>query len=56
VCIFSFDYLFLDESGNLLQRDAIAAGAHADLTILVAKDLMGKAVFGHVVPQKCIDK
>ena len=25
------------------------------MTILVAKDLMGKAVFGHVVPQKGVD-
>jgi hypothetical protein len=56
VCVFAFDYLFLDESGNLLQRDAIRAGANADLTILVAKDLKGKAVFGHVVPQKGVDK
>ena len=39
VCIFSFDYLFLDESGNLLERDAISSGAGVDLTTLVAKDL-----------------
>ena len=56
VCVFAFDYLFLDESGNLLERDAISSGASVDLTILVAKDLKGKAVFGHVVPQKGIDK
>ena len=56
ICIFAFDYLFLDEAGNLLQREAISNGANVDLTILVAKDLKGKAVFGHVVPQKGIDK
>jgi hypothetical protein len=56
ICIFVFDYLFLDEAGNLLQREAISNGANVDLTILVAKDLKGKAVFGHVVPQKGIDK
>ena len=56
VCIFAFDYLFLDKSGALLQREAISSGADVDLTILVAKDLMGKAFFGHVVPQKGIDK
>ena len=56
VCIFAFDYLFLDEAGNLLEREALSNGASADLTILVAKDLKGKAVFGHVVPQKGIDK
>ena len=48
--------MFLDESGNLLQRDAIAAGANVDLTILVAKDLKGKVVFGHAVLQKGVDK
>ena len=56
VCVFAFDYLFLDESGNLLQHDAISSGADVDLTILVAKYLKGKAVFGHVVPQKGVDK
>ena len=55
VCIFAFDYLFLDEAGNLLEREALSNGATADLTILVAKDLKGKAVFGHVVPQKGVD-
>jgi hypothetical protein len=41
VCIFAFDYLFLDKSGALLQREAISSGVDVDLTISVAKDLMG---------------
>ena len=56
VCVFAFDYLFPGEPGNLLQRDAISSGADVDLTIHVAKDLKGNAVFGHVVPQNGVDK
>ena len=47
--------LSVPESGNLLGREALSNGATADLTILVAKDLKGKAVFGHVAPQKGVD-
>ena len=56
VCVFAFDYSFLGEAGNLLEREALSNGVTADLAILVAKDLKGKAVFGHVVPQKGVDQ
>jgi hypothetical protein len=56
ICIIAFDYLFLDEPGNLLERDAISNGANVDLASLVAKGLKGKAILGHVVPQQCVDK
>ena len=55
VCVFAFGDLFLDGSGDLLQRDAISSGSGADLTILVAKGLEENAIFGHVVPQKGVD-
>ena len=62
VCVFSFDYLFLDAAGNEVKRtqsteeDAEDEDAvDADVKILVAKDSLGKAVFAHVVPQKGID-
>ena len=55
ICVFSFDYLHLDEAGKPINRGATAAGAKAALTILVAKDSLGKAVFAHVVPQKGVD-
>ena len=55
ICVFSFDYLFLDVSGQVVKRDAMQSMEDVDVTILVAKDTMGKAVFAHVVPQKGID-
>ena len=38
-----------------MAREAVLAGAEVSLTILVGKDSKGKAVFGHVVPQKGVD-
>ena len=55
ICVFSFDYLHLDEAGKPLNRGSIATGAKAAITILVAKDSLGKAVFAHVVLQKGVD-
>jgi len=55
ICVFSFDYLFLDEAGNVVQREDVASGAAVALTILVAHDSKGKACFAHVVPQKGVD-
>ena len=52
ICVFTFDYLFIGEGGGLITRAAVTAGAVVSLTILVAKDTRGKAIFGHVVPQK----
>ena len=55
ICVFSFDYLHLDEAGNLVTRDDVRGGAKVTLKLLVAKDSLGKAVFAHVVPQKGVD-
>ena len=41
ICVFSFDYLHLDEAGNPEARDAVRAGAKASQTLLVAKDPLG---------------
>ena len=56
MCVFSFDYLFLDKSGKEVSRSRMEAGEDVDLTILVAKDSRGNAVFSHIVPQKGVDK
>ena len=53
--MFSFDYLHLDEAGKPITRGTMEAGVKATLTILVAKDSLGKAVFAHVVLQKGVD-
>ena len=55
ICVFSFDYLHLDEAGSPVPRDAIRAGAKVSVTLLVAKDSLGKAVFAYVVPQHGVD-
>ena len=55
ICVFAFDYLLLDKSGNVVQREALTAGAEVDVKILVAHDSLGKACFAHVIPQKGID-
>ena len=57
LCVFSFDYLFLDRTGQRVSRESLTANREeVDLTILVAKDSLGKSVFGHVVPQKGVDQ
>ena len=53
--VFAFDYLFLDEKGNVIQRQDVNAETKIGLKILVAHDSKGKAHFAHVVPQKGID-
>ena len=55
ICTFSFDYLHLDASGIPVKKASVLAGAEVSLTILVAKDSLGKAVFAHAVPQKGVD-
>ena len=52
ICVFAFDYLYLDAAGQLVKREPQMQMDDVDVTILVAKDTMGKAVFAHVVPQK----
>ena len=55
ICVFSFDYLFLDKAGHVLKRERLGNMEDVDVTILVAKESMGKTVFAHVVPQKGVD-
>ena len=55
ICVFSFDYLFLDAAGNVVKREDVASGVAVALTILVAHGSKGKACFAHVVPQKGVD-
>ena len=51
VCVFSFDYLFLDAGGQRVSRESLTqAREEVSLTILVAKDSKGKSSFMHVVP------
>ena len=40
--MFSCDYLHLDQAAKPIARDAVEGGAKAALTLLVAKDLLGK--------------
>ena len=42
ICVFSFDYLHLDKTGIPVAKRAVLEGAEVDLTILVAKDSLGK--------------
>ena len=53
--MFSFDDRHLDEAGNLVARDAVRSGTKVSLTLLVAKDSLGNAIFVHVVPPKGVD-
>ena len=57
MCVFSFDYLFLDASGRKVEREKLSATREeVDLTLLVVRDSKGKSLFGHVVPQKGVDQ
>ena len=55
ISVFAFDYLLLDESGNVVKKEDVTAETKLGLKILVAHDSKGKACFAHVVPQKGID-
>ena len=55
-CVFAFDYLYLSKSGSVIPRAELGDREEVDLVILVAKDLMGKACFAHVVLQKGVDQ
>jgi hypothetical protein len=52
ICVFSFDYLYLDKSGKPIKREALADMEDVDVTILVAKASRGKAIFSHVVSKR----
>ena len=47
--VFAFDYLDLSKSGSVIPHAELGDREEVDLVILVAKDLMGKACFAHVV-------
>ena len=55
ICVFAFDYLHLDEAGNVIKREEMTEETVVALTILVAHDSKGKSCFAHVVPQKGVD-
>ena len=55
VCVFSFDYLYLDKSGGVLKKSSLLDMEDVSVTILVAKESRGKSTFAHVVPQKGVD-
>ena len=52
ISVFTFDYLYLDTKGQAIKNDGTVNKEDVDVTILVAKDTLTKAVFAHVVPQK----
>ena len=54
ISIFSFDYLFIDEDGNLAKRDE-EENAKTLVKVLVAHDTRTGCMFAHVVPQKGVD-
>ena len=50
ICVFSFDYLYLDKSGKQIKRgEALANLEEVDVAIPVVKASKGKAIFSHVV-------
>ena len=55
MCVFSFDYLFLDKTGRVVRRENLGNREDVDVTILVAKESMGKSIFAHVVPRNRLD-
>ena len=54
--MFAFDYLYLSKSGSVIPRNELGDREDVDLVVLVAKDILGKAHFAHVVPQKGVDQ
>ena len=57
VCVFAFDYLFLGHDGRAIRREELTEGREeVKVKLLVAKDIRGKAVFAHVIPQKGVDQ
>ena len=55
VSVFSFDYLFLDEKGNVVKRDE-GENTNIIVKILVATESRSKCIFAHVVPQKGVNQ
>ena len=55
--VFVFDYLFLTEDCERVERENLTEEMRAVVAkVLVAKDVKGKAIFAHVVPQKGVDE
>ena len=55
MCVFSFDYLYLDKAGGVMKKNSMLDMEDVSVTILVAKESRGKSIFAHVVPQKGVD-
>ena len=53
--MFSFGDLFLDKTGRVVRRENLGNREDVDVTILVAKESMGKSIIAHFVPQKGVD-
>ena len=52
VCVFSFDYLFLDKTGRVVRRENLGNREDVDVTILVAKESIGKNYSPMLSPRK----
>ena len=54
--VFVFDYLFLTEECERIEREDLEEDMrNVAVKVLVAKDVKGKAIFAHAVPQKGVD-
>ena len=56
--VFAFDFLFIDESGLAVEREAIKDGPESNVVIkvLVAHELLSGFIFVHVVDKKGVDE
>ena len=54
MAVFSFDYLFLDEKGEVM-KNGVIEDRELVVKVLVAHDSLCGCVFAHVVPQKGVD-
>ena len=56
VCVFGFDYCFYGPGCRVFTREEAETSAEEMMKVLVVRDSRGKALFGHVVPQKGVDQ
>ena len=54
--IVSFDYAFLSDNEDIETQQAYEEAGDGAVKLLVVRDNKSKAIFGHVVPQKGVDK
>ena len=55
ISIFSFDYLHIDESGDISRGDKTTKDEKT-ITVLVATESRSGCIFAHIVPQKGVDR